>query len=267
METLTPVPLPDTETRCAPALGRALLRVSGADHVAFLQGLVTQDLARVARDGVAYGALLSPQGKVLADFFLVQADGAILIDLAAGLADDLVKRLTLFKLRSKVVIEPVDLPVTRGTGPMPKGAFADPRDPSMGWRLYGHALTQGPEPDWDALRVAARVPETGIELRIGESYILELGYERLNGVDFRKGCYVGQEIIARMHHKTELRRRLMVVSLSQPVPVGTQVLTESGKDAGTVYTQAGGRGLAHLRVERAQGPLRAGDARLEVLDE
>ena len=252
------------EARCAPAPARAILRVEGADHAAFLQGLVTQDVARVARDGIAYSALLSPQGKLLADFFLVQADGAILIDAAEGVADDLVKRLSMFKLRSKVDLARVDLPVTRGTGPAPAGALTDPRDPAMGWRLYGAALTQGEAPDWDALRVAARVPETGIELQIGDSYILEMGFERLNGVDFRKGCYVGQEIIARMHHKTELRRRLMQVHVSQPVPVGTQVLTADGKDAGNVFTQSGELGLAHLRVERAQGVLRAGDAQLEV---
>jgi len=254
------------DAQCAPAPDRAFLRVSGADHTKFLQGLVTQDLTRVAREGLGYGAILTPQGKLIADFLLVQQPGAVVIDVAQDLADDLERRLTMFKLRSKVTIERAEMGVTRGQGPMPEGALVDPRHPALGWRLYGAALTQGAPIDWDALRIAARVPQTGLELQPGDSFILELGFERLNGVDFRKGCYVGQEVTARMHHKTALRRRLMVVSLSQPVPPGAAVVNADGKDVGVVYTQANGQGLAHLRVDRAGGVLRAGDAQLSVLD-
>jgi len=250
------------EIRCEPAQGRTVLRVAGEDRIKFLQGQVSQDMARVTRDGIAYGAMLTPQGKLLADFLIIDAGEAVLLDVSAPVAETLAQRLTMVKLRSKVTIEPVEMPVTRGVGPAPEGALADPRDPSMGWRLYGSALTQGTAIDWDALRVASMVPETGAELQPGESYILELDFERLNGVDFRKGCYVGQEIIARMHHKTELRRRLMVVTVSSPVPSGTPVLTALGKDAGTLYTQSGGQGLALLRVDRANGPLTAGDAQV-----
>lgn len=248
---------PQTETRCAPDPGRAILRVAGADRVKFLQGLVTQDMARVQRDGIAYGALLTPQGKLIADFLLVAAPEAVLIDVAAPWAGDLATRLGMFRLRSKVVIEAVEMPVTRGLGPAPEGALPDPRDPALGWRLYGQALTQGEAPDWDALRIAARVPETGAELLPAESFILELGFERLNGVDFRKGCYIGQEVTARMHHKTTLRRHLTPVRLDAPVPPGTPVVMEDGREAGVVYTQAGGQGLALMRRDRMDGPLTA----------
>ncbi len=262
---MTDTPLPP-ETRCAPAQDRALLRVAGTDRVKFLQGLVTQDMARVARDGIAYGALLTPQGKLIADFLLVAAPDAVLIDVDAALAGDLARRLAMFRLRSQVTIEPLEMPLTLGLGPAPAGALADPRDPALGWRLYGQALTQGEAPDWAAIRIAARVPQSGIELLPGESFILELGFERLRGVDFRKGCYVGQEVTARMHHKTDLRRRLTRVAISAPVPVGTPVLMDDGREAGVLYTQAAGEGLALLRRDRAEGPLTAAGAVVTLPD-
>ncbi len=257
----SPIPL-DPAARCAPDPGRAILRITGPDRVPFLQGLVTQDVNRLTQSGIVYAALLTPQGKYLADFFLVAEEAAVLLDVSAPLADDLEKRLTLYKLRSKVTVERVDLPVTRGTGPAPEGAVADPRDPSLGWRLYGAALDQGAAPDWDALRIAARVPEAGAELQPNDSFILEMGFERLGGVDFRKGCYVGQEVTARMRHKTTLRKGLVRVQIDGLVAPGTEVLTEDGKPAGTLHTVAGDRGLAWLRFDRADGPLVAGQARL-----
>jgi tRNA-modifying protein YgfZ len=151
MTDTAPDPALHPDARCAPDPGRAILRVTGPDRAAFLQGMVTQDMNRLAARGILYAALLTPQGKYLADFFLVaEEDDAVLIDVAEGPAADLEKRLALYKLRSKVTIERVAMPVTRGTGPAPEGALPDPRDATLGWRLYGAALTQGEEPDWDA---------------------------------------------------------------------------------------------------------------------
>jgi len=250
----------ETETRCAPAPDRAILRVSGAERVAFLQGLVTNDVNKLARQGIVYAAMLTPQGKFLADFFLVGEGESILVDTDAALADDLEKRLTLYRLRSKVSVERVEMAVTRGIGPAPEGALSDPRHPAMGWRLYGERLEQGAPVDWDARRVSALVPETGDELIAGESYILEQGFERLDGVDFRKGCYVGQEVTARMHHKTELRKGLVRVSIDGPAGPGAPITTSDDKVAGVLHTRAGDRALAWLRHDRALGELRAGDA-------
>ncbi|MCA0995465.1 YgfZ/GcvT domain-containing protein [Alloyangia pacifica] len=237
---------------------RSVLRVSGPEARDFLQNLVTNDLGKLS-GGLVYTALLTPQGKYRADFFLVpRADGSILIDVAEPLAADLTKALTLYKLRAKVDLEPTGITVSRGTGTAPEGAFADPRDASLGWRGYdGQPST---EVDWDALRVAACVPESGVELT-PDTFILEAGFERLNGVDFKKGCYVGQEVTARMKHKTELRKGLATVEVSGGAPVGTAI-ESSGKPAGTLYTQSGGLGIAYLRFDRADGEMTAGEATL-----
>ena len=127
----------------------------------------------------------------------------------------------------------------------------------MGWRHYG-AEDGDDGTDWDAIRVAHCIPESGVELG-PDSFILEAGFGRLNGVDFRKGCYVGQEVTARMKHKTELRKGLVTVEVEGSAPVGTDIVAD-GKPAGTLFTQSGGHGIAYLRFDRAKGPMQAGEA-------
>ncbi|SLN57485.1 putative global regulator [Pseudoruegeria aquimaris] len=242
---------------------RTILSLTGADSTTFLQNLVTNDIS--ALDGrLVYAALLSPQGKYLADFFLTRQGDGILLDVASGLAADLARRLTMYKLRADVTIGESGLTLSRGTGPAPEGALPDPRHPALGWRLYAEEALPGDGTDWDALRVAHCIPESGIELIPNESYILECGFERLAGVDFRKGCYVGQEVTARMKHKTELRKGLATVAITGSAPVGTEI-TAAGKPAGTLYTQSGGKAIAYLRFDRAGGEMQAGDATLRML--
>ncbi|WGW03719.1 CAF17-like 4Fe-4S cluster assembly/insertion protein YgfZ [Tropicibacter oceani] len=238
---------------------RTILRVSGPDTRHFLQGLVTNDVARLD-SGLVYAALLTPQGKYLADFFLVPDGEDVLIDADADQAPALMQRLAMYKLRSKVDITQTDLAVTRGTGTPPQGAYADPRHPSLGWR--GYAGQPGQDADWNALRVAACIPQSGIELT-PDTFILEAGFERLNGVDFKKGCYVGQEVTARMKHKTELRKGLALVTVDGAAPLGSDITAE-GKPVGTIYTQSGGRGIAYLRFDRASGPMQADGASLRL---
>lgn len=235
---------------------RTVFRISGAEAQDFLQGLVTNDVTKLDK-GLVYAAMLTPQGKYRADFFLVPAGDAILLDVATPLAAELKQALTMYKLRSKVEIEETDIAVSRGLGDAPDGAFADPRDPSLGWRGYDGQLGDD-NVDWDTLRVAAVVPESGVELT-PDSFILEMGFERLNGVDFRKGCFVGQEVVARMKHKTELRKGLAQVAVEGSPPVGS-VIVAGKKAAGTLFTQAEGRGLAYLRFDRASDDMRAEDA-------
>ena len=242
---------------------RQILSITGADRVHFLQGLLSNDVAHLDA-GPVYAALLSAQGKYLADFILLADNSAVLLDVAAPVAADLVRRLNLYRLRADVQITPSPLQVRRGTGPAPQGAVIDPRHPALGWRLYG-AEAGDDGTDWGALRVAHCIPETGIELIPNESYILEAGFERLHGVDFRKGCYVGQEVTARMKHKTELKKGLTRVTISGAAPVGTPIMAE-GREAGTLFTQSGGHAIAYLRFDRAQGAMSAGTACLSLAD-
>ncbi|MCV6825002.1 MULTISPECIES: YgfZ/GcvT domain-containing protein [Halocynthiibacter] len=233
---------------------RNVLKISGKDRVEFLQGLVTND---VIKGGLIYTALLTPQGKYLADFFLLDTGEEFLVDVDSSLTASLVQRLNMYKLRADVAIEETSLRVSNGLGETPDGAHADPRHPQLGWRSYGES---DDTMDLTALRVAHTIPQSGVELT-PDTYILEAGFERLNGVDFKKGCYVGQEVTARMKHKTKLRKGLVTVEISGAAPIGTEI-TNAGKPAGTLYSQAGTQAIAYLRFDRAKGDLNAGDARI-----
>jgi folate-binding protein YgfZ len=245
---------------------RTIWSLTGRDALSFLQGLVTNDLRPLETGpGIVWAALLTPQGKYLADFFVIRrAEGDLLVDIAAPLAADTLRRLTLYRLRADVQITLSDLHLTRGLGTMPQGAVHDPRHPALGWRLYAALPLSVPDVDWDAIRVANLIPESGIELVPDDTYILEAGFERLHGVDFRKGCYVGQEVTARMKHKTDLRKGLVRVVIEGAAPVGTEIVGTDGKPAGTIFTQSGGFAIAHLRLDRSRGILRASQARLWV---
>ncbi|PUB16179.1 hypothetical protein DFP92_10332 [Yoonia sediminilitoris] len=239
---------------------RTILAITGTDRLGFLQGLVTNDVEK-AKDGIIYAALLTPQGKFIADFFIIGEADRLLIDVAADVADDLLRRLTMYRLRSDVQIDKTDLHVVQTAD---KG-LPDPRHPELGFRHYStDANAVAPLAQWDALRVAHLVPETGIELT-PDSYILEAGFERLHGVDFKKGCYVGQEIVARMKHKTQLKKGLARVDITGAAKAG-DAIKAGEKPVGTLHTVAGQQGIAYLRFDRATGPMQAGDAVLTLAD-
>ncbi|MBU2981972.1 folate-binding protein [Lentibacter algarum] len=234
---------------------REIYRIDGADSEHFLQGLVTNDVAKLSR-GLVYTAMLTPQGKYLADFFLVPAEGAILLDVDANIGASLVQRLGMYKLRADVNIGKTALHLHRGLGTPPQDAFADPRSEALGWRAYREdAQPEDQHTDWDAVRVGNLIPETGTDLT-NDSYILEMGFERLNGVDFKKGCYVGQEVTARMKHKTELRKGLVQVTGTSSLTAGSEI-TSKGKPVGSILTTSGDKALAYLRFDRATGELEA----------
>ncbi len=242
---------------------RRIWQITGADRFRFLQGLITNDMLPLEKaPGILWAALLTPQGKYLADFFVIRlADDALLIDISETIAPATLRRLSLYRLRADAQITPLDMAVSRGIGTGPAGSMPDPRHPALGWRAYGlHGLTEpAPQIDWDWVRVAHCIPETGVELIPDDTYPLEAGLDRLRGVDFRKGCYVGQEVTARMKHKTQLRKGLVTVQIAGTAPVGTPILRD-GREAGTLFTQSGGQAIAYLRFERATGPMQAGAA-------
>ncbi len=243
---------------------RHIFRVEGTDTEEFLQGLITNDIRQLDQ-GLMYAALLTPQGKLIADFFLRRAEDAILIDVAECFAENLFNRLQMYKLRSDVNVNKTDLYVQRGTGPLPRYAVLDSRHPALGWRQIRSTPATDDGTDWDNIRVTHLIPESGIELT-EDTFILEAGFEALNGVDFKKGCYVGQEVTARMHHKTELRKGLRSVIVQGQSPVGSAILA-AGKTVGTLYTQSRGFGIAHLRFQHFASDMRAGEAVISVVRE
>ena len=240
---------------------RRIISLTGKDALPLLQGLVSNDVLPLAKAaGLVWAALLTPQGKYLADFFVGSDGEALFLDLPEVLADTTLRRLAMYRLRADVTMTLSDRRVTRGLGQAPAGALPDPRHPALGWRLYGSAGDEA-DVDWDAIRVEHLIPQSGVELIPDESYLLETGFERLHGVDFRKGCYVGQEVTARMKHKTELRKGLAQVAVAGAAPIGTPILAE-GREVGRLFTQSGGRGIAHLRLDRAEGHMWAATARI-----
>jgi folate-binding protein YgfZ len=244
--------------------GREVWRLTGRDVLTFLQGVVSNDVAPLGRGpGMVWAALLTPQGKYLADFLLARPPGApegeVLLEIAEPLAAATLRRLQMYRLRADVAFSPAGLLPCRGTGPTPLDALPDPRHPALGWRAWRAAPGSVPTTDWAAIRVEHLIPDYPDDLVPDDSYILEMGFERLHGVDFRKGCYVGQEVTARMKHKTELKKGLVRLRLAAPVAPGTPVTLPDGREAGRIGTVSGLRALAHLRFDRLAGPLMAGD--------
>lgn len=233
---------------------RRIIRISGKDNRSFLQGLITNDIHKIDH-GLVYAALLSAQGKFQYDFFLFAEGEDVMMDIDQEMAAALQKKLMLYRLRAEVYLQETALGLTRGVERAPEGALQDPRHPKMGWRLYGQDLPPEIPFDWQAHRIRLAIPEARSELT-PDSYILEMGFEQMNGVDFKKGCYVGQEIIARMKHKTQLRKGLRRVTCAEAVAPHTPILSK-GKEVGFIGTQRGTEALAYLRFDRISDEMTA----------
>ena len=242
---------------------RCIIRISGKDNRSFLQGLITNDIHKTDH-GLVYSALLSAQGKFQYDFFLFADGEDVMMDIDEEMAGALQKKLILYRLRADVLLEKTALSVVRGVERAPEGALQDPRHPKMGWRLYGQDLPPEMPFDWQAHRIRLGIPQAPSELT-PDSYILEMGFEQMNGVDFKKGCYVGQEIIARMKHKTQLRKGLCRVTCAEAVAPHTPILSK-GKEVGFIGAQSGTEALAYLRLDRISDEMTAAGVPVTVLD-
>jgi len=277
---------------------RGVLRVAGAGRCDFLQGIVSNDVTRVAPDTALWTAFLTPQGKFLHEFFLAEYDNAFLLDCEAARAPDLARRLKLYRLRAQVTIEAaedlavaaligdaalekLDLPAEAGRArTFGDGlVFVDPRLPALGARailprqtarqsLAAAGFTEGKLDDYDSLRIAAGVPDGSRDLEIEKSTLLESGFAELGGIDWNKGCYMGQELTARTRYRGLIKKRLVPVAVDGPLPsAGTPVMFE-GKEAGEIRSGIDGAALALIRLEAleraaASGePFTAADARV-----
>jgi folate-binding protein YgfZ len=240
---------------------RGVVRVAGADSAHFLQNLVTNDVEGLEVGEVRFAALLTPQGKILFDFLIHRGtENEFLLDVAAEQTAALAKRLALYRLRAKIEIS--DESARLAVVVAPAGEPADPRA-ALGARRIG-TRAEAPAPsgealaDYEARLVALGVPQGGKDFAYGDAFPHDVNMDLLNGVDFRKGCYVGQEVVSRMRHRGEIRRRVVrVAALDAPLETGAAVL--DGKLAvGTVGTVAGGEALALMRVDRADDAERDG---------
>jgi folate-binding protein YgfZ len=251
---------------------RALLRISGDDAVKFLQGIVTCNVETLEVGQTSFGALLSPQGKILFDFFIIRSTNSLIIDVDASVTEGLVQRLTFYRLRAAVDITPMDerthvFAVFGGDGD-PTGIVADgivvtdPRLPAMGARAY---IRRAPEnarlvslDEWQQHRIRLGMPAGGIDYAFGDAFPHEAMMDQFKGVDFAKGCYVGQEVVSRMQHRGTARKRLIQVTGKGDLPIhGTNILAD-GKSCGNITGTAGSVGIANIRIDRAAKAIRSG---------
>lgn len=275
---------------------RGVLAIAGEDRKAFLQGLVTNDVARVDDTHAVHAAFLTPQGKFLHEFFISERAGTLFLEGEVDRLDDLRTRLSRYRLRAKVTLEArpdLAVAVAFGTAKEAFGlpdepgaakpfgeagiAFVDPRLAEAGLRLVlprdgagaalaGAGFSATSLEVWEAARLRLGLPDGSRDMPIEKATLMESGFEELHGIDFKKGCYIGQELTARMKYRGLVKKRLMPVTVDGPLPdPGTPLTTPDGKDAGEMRSgllkEGGAIGLALIRLEhRTHGPLQAGAA-------
>jgi len=239
-------------------LDRSFLRVSGPDTIGFLNNLLTADVEKLAAAHVLYAALLSPQGKLLADMLLWAEGAAVLIECDPARADDLTRRLSMYKLRANVSIE--DASTTRAAlvsiDPF-DGARRDPRLDALGWRGIG--ATRAEAAAWyDAHRLTLGLPDLARDAAAEEVFALEALLDELGGVDFQKGCFVGQENVSRMKRRATTRKKFCPITFDgDPSPYGA-IVRAGAAELGQVRTSMNGRAMALLRLDRALEAMHSG---------
>jgi hypothetical protein len=228
---------------------RAVIEMTGPDAAAFLQGLITNDVTKAANGRAVYAALLTPQGKIITDFLVAPIDGGFLLDCAKAAAADLAARLKKYKLRAKVTItERPDLSAVASPIPI-EGGIADPRLAALGFRAYQANPTASDNATaYHAHRIAQGVPDSR-DIAPETHFPLDCNFEELHGVDFDKGCYVGQELTARMKHRATARRRILRVSAPTLPPPGAPI-TLGATEIGEMMGSLNGHGLAIIRLDR-----------------
>jgi tRNA-modifying protein YgfZ len=262
---------------------RGVVAVAGPDAATFLNDLVTADIDRATPGQAVYAGLLTPQGKILFDFIIFVDGERFLFDIARASVADFVKRLGFYRLRAKVTVDDVstDYRVIALWGPegvphVDGISSPDPRLASLGVRvivpasLPQHGFTPVGEAEYDAHRISLGIPEGGIDFAFGDTFPHDVDMEQLSGVDFGKGCYIGQEVVSRMEHRGTARRRFILAqSKGRFPPVGTAV-NAAGKAIGTLGSSSNGSGLAMVRLDRAKDaidagtPIMAGDSELTL---
>ena len=243
---------------------RAVVRIAGPDAALLLQNVLTLDIADVDRHGSGYGALLTPQGKILWDFVLHRQPDGYAADVRADQAEAFAKRLSLYKLRAQVEIGAApDLTVFVAWGADEEGqGRGEPRDPRLAelgrrWLAPAAAANAGAA-DWHRHRIARVVPEGGVDFAFGEAFPHDAGMDSLHGVAFEKGCYIGQEVVSRMRHRGTARRRVVALEGQAPFPEPGADILAGGQVVGRLGSSADGKAVGIVRLDRLRGGLDAG---------
>ncbi len=254
--------------RLAALPDRGVIELTGEDRVTFLQGLVSNDVAQAAPGAAIWTALLSPQGKYLADFFIFAQPDRLLLDCERTQVAMLTQRLSRFRLRSKVTLRAAEEyhvhAAWDGTPALDALSAPDPRLSDAGWRL----LSSTPLPttalavDWDRHRIALGLPDGTRDLEPEKTVLLEAGFDELNGVSWTKGCYMGQELTARTKYRGLVKRRLVPVMITGDLPTPGTSVTRNGTEVGTMRSGRDQVGLAVLRIEALHDKLACNSATL-----
>lgn len=240
---------------------RAVVRIAGPDAATLLQNVVTLDVAAVDSHGSGYGALLTPQGKILFDFILHKLADGYAADIRADQAEAFAKRLSLYRLRAKAEIAATPELAVHVAWPGPAGHPADPRFAGLGGRWVappGAVETDASADDWHSHRIALAVPEGGVDFVFGDTFPHDAGMDSLHGVAFEKGCYVGQEVVSRMRHRGTARRRIVALTADAPLPKAGADIAADGRPLGRLGSSAAGRGIGLARLDRLHAALKAG---------
>ena len=249
---------------------RGVVSVAGADRVAFLNGLVSNDVARVAPGHAVWAALLTAQGKYVCDFFILAQDDRLLLDAPRGAVPDLLTRLKRFRLRSAVELEDVSeqFQVYAAWGGLPppvRVTAPDPRLPEAGFRCLSEQIleTNASPENYAAHRLGLGLPDGPPDMEPDRTLLLEAGFDELGGVAWDKGCYMGQELTARTKYRGLIKRRLIPVILSEAAPPPSTPVLAEGVEVGTLRSSAGLLALASLRLDALQKPMLTGNALVE----
>lgn len=237
---------------------RALVRVTGPDAIPFLHNLLTQDVETLKPGELRFGALLTPQGRLAFDLFLWGLDDGVLLDVAAPKRDALIQRLGLYRLRADVAVTADDAGVFVRWPETAPGFVPDPRSALLGGRAHGDHAATATEADWQAHRLSVGVPDPVLDMA-ETTYPIEANFDLLNGIDFQKGCFIGQETTSRMKRRGTVKSRILPLIFDGPAPSpGTEVL-KGDLRAGEVLSGGEGAALALLRLDRLDAPLTADD--------
>lgn len=244
---------------------RALVRITGPDARPFLNNLLTQDVETLADGGLRFAALLSPPGRLLFDLFVLGEGEAVALDVAADRRDALIQRLSMYRLRAQVEIAADDRPVFACWPETLPGFTADPRTPLLGGRTYGGQHTaDATEADYQAHRLALGVPDPAADTTIDRTYPIEANFDLLNGIDFNKGCFVGQETTSRMKRRGAIKNRMLPLSFDGPAPDAGAEILNGERRAGEALTGAANTAIALMRLDRSEGDLTIGDLTARV---